>query len=283
MHGPSPYRGERERATGRDRPMTWDDIRRPAHTGENRCWPCTTVNLGIVGLAALWLYRRNHRVASLAVAAIGVAAVTVRGYVVPYTPSFAPRLVEALPIPDDVFAKADRRDIPESASLAESELDGTTVLRELAAAGAVEADGDLIRPTAAVDSAWREAMDRLSTESLDVLARDAADTVPTIDDAEPYVDDGEWVVVDGGLVARPVVVAELAAYLALDESVTDQRVRLAGARAFRMFLEDCPVCGTTLTESSAVSCCGGYTDPQTAPEDILVCPSCEQRLFTMPN
>jgi hypothetical protein len=264
--------------------MNWDEIRRPAHTGANRCWPCTTVNLGVVGLFALWLYRRDRRVASLAAAVIGIAAVAVRGYVVPYTPRFAPRLVAALPIPAALFGKDDGAELPENASLTGAELDGTTVLRELAAAGAVEAEGEMIRPTAAVDSAWRDEMDRLSGEPLDALARDAAGTVPTLSTAEPYVDgDSEWVVVDGGLVARPVVVAELAAYLALDGTVTDQRVRLAGARALRMFLDDCPACGTALTESSGVSCCGGYTDHQTAPEDVLVCPNCEQRLFTMPN
>jgi len=264
--------------------MNWDDIRRPEHTGANRCWPCTSVNLGLLGLVALWLYRRDRRVLAAVVATIGSAAVAVRGYVVPYTPQFAPQLVEALPLPGALFEKDAGPDLTESASLTGTELDGTTVLQELAAAGALDAEGDLIRPTAAIDGRWRDEMDRLAAEPLDALARDAAETVPTMDGAETYVDgEGEWLVVDGGLVARPVVVAELAAYLALDEVVADQRVRLAGARAFRMFLESCPDCGSELVESSAVSCCGGYTDPQTSPEDILVCPSCEQRLFTMPT
>ncbi|PSP60455.1 hypothetical protein BRC76_08190 [Halobacteriales archaeon QH_8_67_36] len=259
------------------------DIRRPEHTGENRCWPCTTVNLGLVGLLVLWLYRRDRRVGAAAIAVAGVAAVAVRGYVVPYTPKFAPRLVEALPLPGEVFGKDTHRELPESASLTGTELDGTTVLQELAAAGAIEAEGELIRPTAAVDDAWRESMDRLAAEPLDALAREVAATLPTLGAVDSYEDDGEWLVVDGGLVARPVAVAELAAYRALADSVTDQRIRLAGARAFRMFLESCPVCGTALAESSAVSCCGGYTDLQTAPEEILVCPACEQRLFTVPT
>lgn len=264
--------------------MNWDDIRRQEYTGTNRCWPCTSVNLGAVGLLALLCYRRDRRFWAVLVATIGVAAIAVRGYVVPYTPQFAPRLVESLPLPDGLFEKDAGRDIPESASLTGTELDGTTVLQELAAAGAIDAEDELIRPAAAIDSTWREEMDRLAAEPLDALAEEAAATVPTLAGAETYVDDtGEWLVVDGGLVARPVVVAELAAYLALDETVADQRVRLAGARAFRMFLDSCPACGTELVESSAVSCCGGYTDPQTKPEDVLVCPSCEQRLFTIPT
>ncbi len=264
--------------------MKWNDIRRSEYTGANRCWPCTSVNLGLVGLFALWLYRRDRRVGALVAAAIGVAAVAIRGYVVPYTPLFAPRLVETLPLPGDPFGNGPGRDIPENASLTGTDVDGTAVLQELAAAGAVETDSDLIRPTAGIDSDWREQMDRLAAEPLEALARETAETVPTADGLDTYVDDtGEWLVVDGGLVARPVVVTELAAYLALDGTVEDQRVRLAGARAFRMFLDSCPDCETALVESSAVSCCGGYTDPQTRPEDVLVCPSCEQRLFTIPN
>lgn len=264
--------------------MNWDDIRREEYTGSKRCWPCTAVNLAVVGLLALWLSRRDRRGAGVAAAAVGVAAVAVRGYVVPYTPQFAPRLVRSLPVPEAIFAKDPRADVPESASLTDADLDGTAVLEALGAAGAVEADGDLIRPTATVDERWREEMDRLAGDPLDALARETADALPTVSAVEPYTDgDGEWLVVDGGLVARPVAVAELAAYRALEHGVDDQRVRLAGARAFRMFLEDCPACGTALVESSAVSCCGGYTDPQTPPEDILVCPDCEQRLFTMPS
>ena len=264
--------------------MRWDDIRRRSYTGENRCWPCTSVNLGLVGLFALWLYRRDRRVWAAVVATIGAAAIAARGYVVPYTPQFAPRLVGALPLPDELFEKGPGGGIPESASLTGTELDGTTVLAALAEAGAIDTEGELIRPTATVDSTWRDEMDRLAAEPLDALAEEAAATVPSLATAESYVDDtGEWLVVDGGLVARPVVVAELAAYLALDETVSDQQVRLAGARAFRMFLDSCPACGTELVESSAVSCCGGYTDPQTSPEDILVCPRCEQRLFTIPT
>ena len=264
--------------------MTWDDVRRPEYTGESRCWPCTTVNLGVVGLVGAWLYRRDHRFLSLLAAAIGVAAVALRGYVVPYTPKFAPRLVSALPIPTELFEVEPGRDVPESASLAGVEQEGTQVLGDLAAAGVVEADGDLIRPTATVDAAWRQEMDRLAGESMGVLADEAGAKIPSLTGSEAYSDGtGEWLVVDGGLVARPVVVAELAAYSALEGHVADTGAHLAGARAFRMFLDSCPVCETALVESSAVSCCGGYSDPQTSPEEILVCPECEQRLFTMPT
>lgn len=264
--------------------MAWDDLRREEYTGSNRCWPCTVVNLAIVGVLALAVGRRDRRLSGLAVALVGAAAVALRGYVVPYTPAFAPRLVGALPLPDDIFEKPATADIPESASLTATELDGEAVLQELAGAGAIEADGDLIRPTAAVDEAWYDEMERLAGLSLDGLAAEAGDRLPSVDEADAYDDgDGQWLAIDGKLVARPVAVAELAAYHALGEAVSDQRVRVAGASAFRMFLDSCPACGSDLVESSEVSCCGGYTDPQTSPDDLLVCPTCEQRVYTFPN
>jgi len=264
--------------------MRWDDFRRPAHTGSNRCWPCTTVNMGLVGLLALWLYRRDRRLASLAAVVAGSLAVALRGYVVPYTPAFAPKLVAALPVPTAPFEKGPDSPRLERASLTATDLDGEAILGELAAAGAIEADGEVIRPTESIDDAWHREMDRLAELPLAALARETAATVPSIPTADPFEDgDSEWLAVEGALIARPVAVAELAAYRALSDPVTDQRVRLAGARAFRMFLDSCPVCATALAQSSEVSCCGGYTDPQTEPDDLLVCPTCEQRLYTFPN
>jgi hypothetical protein len=105
-----------------------EDLRRPEHTGERRCWPCTVVNVVLVLGAALAVARRR-RPAALPVLLLGTALVYLRGYVVPGTPRFAPRLVAALPLPYDPF---------------DHEVPGRDPPREaLAAAGAkAEADAD---------------------------------------------------------------------------------------------------------------------------------------------
>lgn len=74
-----------------------DRVRKPEYTGENRCLPCTLVNSLVVAVAAL-LSSRRSRLLGVAVAAVGAAAVAFRGYVVPGTPRFAPRLVAPLPV-----------------------------------------------------------------------------------------------------------------------------------------------------------------------------------------
>lgn len=259
-----------------------DQFRRPEYTGSNRCWPCTALNLVLVALAAVWLAVRRRRLVGLLVAAVGVAAVVLRGYVVPYTPTIAPQLVAASPLPDDLF-KTEAAPAGERASLTAADLDGEAVFEGLLEAGAVEASGEMVLPAESVDATWREEMDRLATLSLEELAAVATRALPA-DEVAPYTDtDGEWLLVDGEeLVARPVAVAELAAYRALDGVVEDTGLRLAGAGAFPMFLEQCPVCATDLTESSTVSCCGGHSQPRENPADVLLCPACDQRVYTFP-
>ncbi|WP_254278751.1 hypothetical protein [Haloarcula marina] len=262
-------------------------MREPSYTGENRCWPCTLVNLAVVGVFVLWLAVRKRRVLSLVVATVGVGIVYLRGYVVPYTPRFAPQLVDASPLPNDLFHDAIDEHEAERESLADADLDGETVMRELGAAGVLVAEGEMLLLADEVDEAWRDEMDALASLSLSDLAAEVERSMPNVGRADTLVTDGsEWVVVGdagGELVARPVAIAELAAYRTLGYRIDDEAVRLAGAESFRMFLEACPACGTALVESSEVSCCGGYMTPRQSPNETLVCPSCEQRLFTFPS
>jgi len=74
-----------------------DAVADPEHTGENRCLPCTALNALGVAVAAGLLSRRRRSLGLLA-AVLGGAAIWLRGYVVPGTPRFAPRLVDPLPI-----------------------------------------------------------------------------------------------------------------------------------------------------------------------------------------
>ena len=261
-----------------------DSLRDESYTGSNRCWPCTAVNLGLLALAVVFLRRRNRPVAGVLLGALGVAVVYLRGYLVPYTPAFAPQLVAASPLPDDLFHGS--RDTDDGGSLADDvELDGEAVLGELVDAGIIDADDELLFLAEAVETAWHERMDDLAVQSLETLAAEIRRSLDHVEAAEALVaDDKEWVVLgeESDLVARPLAVAELAAYRALEDRIESDALRLAAAESFRMFLEDCPVCGTTLQESSEVSCCGGHTNPRQEPRETLVCPSCKQRLYTFP-
>ena len=261
-----------------------DALRDESYTGANRCWPCTVVNLVLLGTFVLLLRVRERTVASLVVGTLGVVVVYLRGYLVPYTPRFAPQLVAASPLPDDLFHEDP--DTDGAGSFADDvELDGEQVLAELLEAGVVVADDEMLYVADDVDADWHERMAQLANRSLDGLAAEVRRTLAHVEDADALVaDDREWVTVgaEHDLVARPLAIAELAAYEVLDGRLDDQRLRLAAAESFRMFLDDCPACGMALRASSEVSCCGGYTTPRESPRETLVCPSCRQRLYTFP-
>jgi hypothetical protein len=300
-------------------------LRRPEHTGENRCWPCTVVNVVLVGLGTLLLARRRRTLA-LGAAAVGGAAVWLRGYVVPGTPRFAPRLVAALPLPYDPFDHGEYAPDPSASGVAETEVgvdgttgsadvsgpdageestaaDGTTapaepgslgeevlgeeLVERLLAADVLESDGEALVVEAAFDEAWRAAMADLAemdTGSLAEATFEAAHAA-TVDTFEN--EDGEWVVLGDGSgqfdgetwLTRPVAVAEAGAVRALADWVDEATAR-AAAGPLRMFLHECPDCGTELVESTTAACCGGMTDPRSEPDEVLACPECRARLYT---
>ena len=74
-------------------------IRRPEYTGENRCLPCTVLNLAIALAVAAALWLTATALLGLAVLALAVAAIALRGYLVPGTP-----WLTATFLPDRVLA-----------------------------------------------------------------------------------------------------------------------------------------------------------------------------------
>lgn len=272
------------------------DPRRPEHTGENRCWPCTVVNVALVAVAAAAVSLVSAP-AGAVVAVAGLALVWLRGYVVPGTPRFAPRLVAPIPGSDALFHDAaatdggDRAPDGEGGSLDPAEVDGEALLDRLLAEGVLEADGDAVAPTAAYRERWRAEMDRLRAEDTESLAAIAREISPATAARAVSEDGDEWVALsppDGNTIdetwlRRPVAIAEIAGYRAAGEFLSDESFRLAAARTNRMFLEACPDCGSDLERGVDLPCCGGYTGPGEEPAETLACPACGVRLYTFPR
>ncbi|QGA82606.1 hypothetical protein [Halomicrobium sp. LC1Hm] len=255
-------------------------LRNPAHTGPRRCVPCTLVNVAILWLAVNVVVVLGQPLAGVAVLVVGLVVIWLRGYLVPYTPQFAPRLVAASPIPTTWF-----HDTNEPGSIADRSRDGDRLLGELRRAGLLDADDERVYLDPDFEGRWHTEMDRLASQSLDDLADELA-SVPSVPSARPVEQDGqEWLAVGGqtALVARHVAIAELGAVAALEPHVDAPADRLAMARPLREFLTDCPACGSAFDRSSEVSCCGGYTNPREKPRETLVCPECEQRFLRLPE
>jgi hypothetical protein len=263
-----------------------DAVRRPEYTGENRCLPCTVVNLVVVAVVALLVGRRSRRLAALVFGA-GAALISLRGYVVPGTPRFAPRLVAAVPGGEALFDH-DAREVPaEAGSLAETS-DPEALLETLVSTGVLEVEDEQVVPSADFEANWHEEMARLADQDLAALA----DTVFAEAHAASVTtyagEEGEFVVLADGSDAfdgetwltRPVAVAEVGAARALRGALPDADTRRAAAGALRMFLQACPDCGARLVETNEADCCGGYTGGLTQPAAVLMCPDCGVRLYT---
>ncbi|WP_435177679.1 hypothetical protein [Halorussus sp. AFM4] len=228
-----------------------DRLRNPDHTGERRCWPCTGVNAAILLAACAAVARRRSRSLAAALGVGGAAAIALRGYLVPGTPTFAPRLAARLPgdwfhggpgartspVPARGDESADREpgaapDAPGSLGGARTEADaGEAVLGALVEAGVVAPDGETVYLDESFRTAWREEMKRLrgmDDQRLAAALESAAPEGGVVDVVAPSgtavgaastgTGDRWFVVSDGSddpaaehWLTRPVAVAEAAA------------------------------------------------------------------------
>ncbi|USZ72336.1 hypothetical protein [Natronosalvus halobius] len=289
-------------------------IRRPEFIGENRCWPCTVTNLAlliaVVGVLAL----RGRRRTAVGVATAGVAGIGLRGYLVPYTPHLAPKLVARLPVdpfghergstngsladatsPGTVEKSGSTTSSTTTADTAananagagssdETPPDGEVVLTTLLEAGVVDLEAEDVVLDPAFREDWRREMVSLRHLDLEALADVADEETPADVDTRTRRQWGRPVVILDPDESAPVTlhqgiaIAELAAARALEERVDNAVARAAG-RPLRSLLEECPLCGGRVTITRA-SCCGEATPVGKTPQEKLVCPSCNVRFFT---
>lgn len=258
-----------------------DAIRRPEYVGRNRCWPCTALNALILGAVAI-VVGVVSPLAGLAVVAVGATAIWLRGYLVPYTPQFAPRIADALPVD---FGHGGPERTPGSLAAADDP-EPDAVLGALLEQGILVAEEDTLFISATFREAWDREREALRDATSEELAAAAAEAAPGEPEATP-MDDGLLTLrsersEDETWLSRPIAIAEAAAVRALTETAPgmDAAARATAAGALRAFLDTCPACGTDLVETSPEVCCvGKIVDADT----ILYCPVCQRRLYTIPE
>lgn len=231
-------------------------IKRPEYTGENRCLPCTTVNVVIaIGLAA--------GIATVSVPAgalsIGVflGLIYLRGYLIPGTPTLTRRY-----LPDRVLEWFDKAEPPARRSSIET-ADLDDAVESLSAADVVHgrADGNGLGLTPTFRKRWRE---RLASENAregerenrgDVRIQNADDIEALVDADEVERRSDATVELDGTRLLRWESEAALTADIAADREL---RNRLEGWTALepddrrdvltglRLLGERCPACNGRL-------------------------------------
>jgi len=232
------------------------------------------LNLGIVLAAGVAVARRRRSLGAVVVA-VGCALVSLRGYVVPGTPRFAPRLVAPLPFdlghgpPEDVA----------SGSLA-ADVDPEALLASLAAASVLVDDGEEVHLDESFRDAWVTRMATLRALSGSELAERAAEASPVAVDRQFH---GTRVLLAGGrdVWLRPAVaIAETAAVETLADWDVPEERRAAAAEPLRTFVRTCPVCGGDVGETTLRNCCGGPDGTQSHPgRPVLACEACDAVVF----
>lgn len=266
-----------------------DRIRRPEYTGENRCLLCTAVNVAFAVALGAGVTLAADPLAGAVATTVSLAAVWLRGYLVPGTPELTKRY-----LPERVlalFGKASAASASASASAAGlSESAAVDPQSYLLAAGVLTEtdDGSDLTYAPWFASAWRSALDA-ARETGDVAAVTRLADVDAADESDLSVEergnavfaavDGERV---GNWVSRPALLADVAADRVLranDDGWTDlpQPARSEVLGGLRLFVEECPACGgeVTVGEETVASCC--------TTRDVVVgrCEGCEARIFEL--
>ena len=279
---------------GRSDHRPLDRLRRPEYTGENRCLPCTAVNVAIAAVGAAAVTGVGGPVPGAVWFGAALAAIWLRGYLVPGTPELTKRY-----LPEGVlrlFGKGNESG-PLTEVDAESYLLSADVLVETA-------DGTDFGFAPWFAAAWSDARDGMR---LDAGVADAAGPPTDVDDVGKRGDvtalasltgvdeaslslswaegaafafaDGERI---GHWESRPAFLTDIAADRALTDEVDDWPDLPLAARsdvlgALRLFVEQCPACegSVRLEERVVESCCTRY--------DVIAgrCAACDARLFEM--
>jgi hypothetical protein len=231
-----------------------DRLRQPEYTGENRCLPCTVTNVGIAAAASVGV-GLVFPPAGVAVFAVALAAIWLRGYLIPGTPELTKRY-----FPDRLLALFGKTPEPGPA-IAETDLDPEETLLEL---GVIEPYEDDLRAAPEFADRWDAEIESVRTNA----AAGVAALLGLDETSVSFEARGNAYVVsdDGTEVARwpsrAALLADLAAIPVLRDRAGDweelsraeQGQLLAG---LRVFLDSCPDCDGPLSfgQETVESCC----------------------------
>ena len=242
-------------------PGVIDRFRQSEYTGENRCTPCTIVNVTIAVVVSTVLTFATMPL-GIAFFAFSMAAISVRGYLVPGTPWFTKTY-----FPDWLLKKFDKHELQtvQTAAPESTDREPENVLVE----------ANVVQPCEEVDDlcldeefrqTWHDNMERVMKDGAEksdlseILGADEEELeFKEHDTAFIARMDGRRL---GQWESHAALVADLAAarelrhrYEHWDELSVDNQSRILSG--LRIFLDTCPECGSDITveQETVESCC----------------------------
>lgn len=261
-------------------------MQREEYTGENRCFPCTVANLGILVLVCVILVVRSWVLAA-GIGVMGVIIISFRGYLIPFTPIFMKKFKQS-----SLYRVIEpKKGLPDEESVSGGEFSGEEIITELLRVNVLQApNDDDLELTPTFVSKWNQIIDDISTDSIEAFEEwaNAAINNREIDDINavdlPWVNPYIVVSLSSGeevTLSYPIAIAELSALKALEITNGSDLLSLRSAGPLRAFLRHCPKCGSSLESSTYSGCCGS-----SKPGDEifgLVCPECREMYFKYPD
>ncbi|WP_089385062.1 hypothetical protein [Halorubrum vacuolatum] len=273
-------------------------LTQPEYTGENRCLPCTVLNVGIAVVLAVGVAFINPIIGAI-VFGLSLAAIYLRGYLIPGTPELTKRYMPPWLLrrfgkePPDAAGVIEQDRVggePDSTRPPpDSDPDAIDPETQLKAAGVVEeCDGvDDLCLTEGFRSVWWRRIRRLRDDESSAVIHLGA-LLEVDPELLAFDDDGPRFTVryDGTPVgawdSAAAFYTDLAVEPTLDEwlpaweSIGDAgRTQLIAS--MRAFLERCPSCEATLepVENVRETCCSAQVVGVS-----VDCPDCEARVFS---
>ena len=247
------------------------------YTGENRCAPCTILNLLIAVTVAVVIGAISAPVGIVAFV-IFVGSIYFRGYLVPGTPALTKRY-----LPDWVLRLFDKDSLAEPMPKNVEMVDNEAILKDAGAVSECENHDDLCL-TPEFRIAWRNRIEQLREDSstrMDLAVMLGVDegqlTFERYRSAFVAMRDGTHI---GQWESHGAFLADLAAATELEGRYSswkrlDLRQQSSLLSGLRLFLEQCPSCDgpVTLNKEIVESCC------RSANVVAATCQECSTRLF----
>lgn len=252
-----------------------DSVRKPEYTGENRCTPCTIVNLAIAGATTLVLAFIYLPLAA-AFLPTSLLMIYLRGYLVPYTPQITKQY-----FPDRVLRLFDKHESTATAMEQAEEVDVEQLLQDLEVVEECS-DVDDLCLTPEFQREWRERMSELDRDTTYERISEVLDVSRNELRFDDY-GDAIVVLIEDRRVAQwesgSALRADVAAEQLLDDrpgwDELDPVSRSKLLNSLRIFLEECPSCGGAIQmgQETVESCCRSI--------DVVAvtCGECGDRLF----
>lgn len=246
-------------------------FKRDKYTGENRCTPCTVVNVTLATIFAGVVAVVVGASVGIAFFLVALALIYFRGYLLPGTPTLTKRYLPASVL--ELFGKE-----PVGERAARSIDADTATEEQLVAVGALTDDEAPVL-TDSFATAWETAIEGVRSEDID---ESVLRTLFGTDDVSRHAATGA--VIDGNQsirwISESALIADVAAGRLLAErdggwETLSPSDRIALLRSLRLFIRVCPTCdgSVDVAERTVDPCC---ERPHTLIE--VVCSDCKTPL-----